>query len=336
VNRARPDDTALPGVTPTRRARSRWLVLAPVTAVLLLAGCGGGDGGDDVGGGAAAGAGGAAAEGKDASLCKVLSEQQVADIVKQELKPPGVESDGSGCSYFPVEVKDGKEIVVQVKGWPKSDATRVQRAVLVPEIGPEAVVGNNGSQGTAITQFPQGDRVIEVSLGATDFEPTKELLARSRALGTALAQELGAARPVTQESGPQSVAAGRSMCSVVKVADVNAALGTKVLTAQPPYAPGQEHKMCTYRTAEGAKPYSTVTITVTPPSGSGEPGEGEPAPELGPGAAAGTYPLGAWASFPTTDDMIVDVTWASRAARSPEAQQGLATLAKQLRDKLSG
>jgi hypothetical protein len=332
VNRARPDDTAHPAATATWRAGPRWPVLAPVAAALLLAGCGG----DDAVGGTAGGAGGGTAGGKDASLCKVLAEQQVAEIVKQELKPPAVTSDGSGCSYFPGEVKDGKEILVQVQTWPKSDATRVQRAVPVPEIGPEAVVGNNGSRGTAITQFPQDGRVIEVSLGATDFDPPEELLARSRALGTALAQGLGTARPVTQESGPRSVAAGRALCSVVKVADVNAALGTKVLTAKPPYAQDVKHKMCTYRTAEGAKPYSTVTITVTPPSASGEPGEGEPAPELGLGAAAGTYPLGVWASFPTADDQIVDLVWDSRAARSPQAQKALTTLAKQVRDKLSG
>jgi hypothetical protein len=333
VNRARPDDTAHPGATQAWRARPRWPVLAAVAAALLLAGCGGGD---DSAGGAAGGAGDGAAAGQDASLCTVLSQQRVAEIVQQELKPPAATSDGSGCSYFPVEVKDGKEILVQMKAWPKSDATRVQRAVPVPEIGPEALVGNNGSRGTAITQFPQGDQVIEVSLGATDFEPPNELLARSSALGTALAQGLGIARPLTQESGPQSVAADRAMCSVVKVADVNAALGTKVLTAKPPYAQDLKHKMCTYRTAEGAKPYSTVTITVTLPSASGEPGEGEPAPELGLGAAAGTYPLGVWASFPTTDDQIVDLVWDSRAARTPESQKALTTLAKQLRDKLSG
>jgi hypothetical protein len=309
--------------------RARSPVLAPVTAVLLLAGCGG----DDTAGGGAAEVGAGASGGGNTSLCEALSEQQVGEIVRQRLKPPVIEPDGSACRYLPVEVRDGTEIVVTLRAWAEGNASRVRRAVLVPEIGPEAVLGNNGSRGTAVTQFPHGDRVIEVSLGATGFEPTEELLSRSAALGTAIAGRLGAARPVAQEPGPKGVVAGRAMCSAVTVADVNAALGIQAVSAEP-LVRSLEEEMCTYRTADGARPYSEVTISVAEPQAAGEPGDGEAVPDLGPGAAAGTYPLGVWAQFPTADDKIVELTWSSRDARSPEAQKTLTTLAAQVRDGL--
>jgi hypothetical protein len=322
-----PSREPLPEESPVNRAPLPTAALA-LAALLGLAGCG-----DDAGGGATAGAGAGAAKGKDSSLC-ALTEQEVGEIVKQELKPPVVEPDGSGCRYLPPRIRDGKEIVVTLKAWPPDGATRVRRAIVVPEIGAKALIGDNGSRGTAITQFPHGDQVVEVSLGATGFEPTKELRARSVALGTVIAERLGAAEPVTDESGPHGVEAGREMCSVMSVADVSDVLGIELATAKP-LVRSLKDEMCTYRTATGKRPYSEVTITASEPESAGEePGDGQAVPELGPGAAAGTWPLGAWAQFPTVDDRIVEITWSSPGARSPDAPATLTKLATQVRDSL--